>query len=194
MFKKISCLLLTFIMTACVTVDVPKSPPTRATMVTTGDLSFLSESSPRFAWHPSLARAATEEGVDDDKVVGLMRTAMTKAMTKAMKAKGYRLVSIDESPDLLLGFGIALEFEMSDAEILKKAGLVPGLSTVGVDADKHEKGSVLVALFRPRMAEPAWRVLAQGFTNSERNKDERQHRVDELVSLMLGAVPSILSL
>ncbi len=187
MFKKLSCLLLTFILTACVTVDVPKSTPTRATMVTSGDLSFLSQSTPRFAWHPSLARVATEEGVNEDKVVGLMRTAMTKAM----EAKGYQLVSIDESPDLLLGFGIALESEMSDAEILKKAGLVPGLSTAGVDADKHEKGSVLVALFHPRMAEPAWRALAQGFTDSELNKDDRQQRVDELVALMLGAVPSI---
>ncbi len=187
MFKKLSCLLLTFILTACVTVDVPKSNPTRATMVTTGDLGFLSQSTPRFAWHPSLARVAAEEGVNDDNVVGLMRASMTKAM----EAKGYRLVSIDDSPDLLVGFGIALESEMSDAEILDKAGLVPGLSTVGVDADKHEKGSVLVALFHPRMAEPAWRVLAQGFTDSEQSRDERQQRVDELVSLMLGGVPSI---
>lgn len=189
MFKKLSCLLLTFILTACVTVDVPKSKtkPTRATMVTSGDLSFLSQSTPRFAWHPSLARIAAEEGVNDDNVVHLMRTAMTKAM----EAKGYHLVSIDDSPDLLLGFGIALESEMSDAQILDKAGLVPGLSTVGVDADKHEKGSVLLALFNPRMAAPAWRVLAQGFTDSEQNRDERQQRVDELVSLMLGGVPSI---
>ncbi|ABV36105.1 conserved hypothetical protein [Shewanella sediminis HAW-EB3] len=187
MFKKLSCLLLTFMLTACVTVDVPKSKPTRATMVTTGDLGFLSQSTPRFAWHPALARVATEKGVNDDKVVDLMRTAMTKVM----EAKGYHLVSIDDSPDLLLGFGIALESEMSDAEILDRAGLVPGLSTIGVDADKHEKGSVLVALFHPRMAEPAWRVLAQGFTDSEQDKDERQQRVDELVSLMLGAVPSI---
>jgi len=187
MFKKISCLLLTFFLTACVTVDVPKSKPTRATMVTTGDLSFLSQSTPRFAWHPSLARVAAEEGVNDDNVVDLMRASMTKAM----EAKGYRLVSIDDSPDLLLGFGIALESEMSDAQILDKAGLVPGLSTIGVDADKHEKGSVLLALFNPRMAAPAWRVLAQGFTDSEQSRDERQQRVDELVSLMLGAVPSI---
>lgn len=187
MVKKLSCLLLTFILTACVTVDVSKSNPTRATMVTSGDLGFLSQSTPRFAWHPSLARVAAEVGVNDVKVVDLMRASMTKVM----EAKGYHLVSIDDSPDLLLGFGIALESEMSDAEILDKAGLVPGLSTIGVDADKHEKGSVFVALFHPRMAEPAWRVLAQGFTDSEQSRDERQQRVDELVSLMLGAVPSI---
>ncbi|WP_394147864.1 DUF4136 domain-containing protein [Shewanella atlantica] len=186
MFKKLSCLLLTFILTACVTVDVPKSNPTRATMVTSGDLSFLSSNTPRFAWHPSLARVAAEEGVND-KVVDLMRSSMMKVM----QSKGYHLVSVDESPDLLLGFGVALESQMSDTQILDKAGLVPGLSTFGVDADKHEKGSVLLALFHPHMAEPAWRVLAQGFTDSDQSRDERQQRVDELVSLMLAAVPSI---
>ncbi len=159
----------------------------RTTMVTTGDLGFVSEHTTRFAWHPSLANVVADERINSEKVVGHMQVALTQVM----ESKGYHLVDINDSPDLLLGFGLALESDMSDAEILKKAGLVPGLSTAGLDPDQYEKGSVLVAVFHPMKLEPSWRVLAQGFTDFEQSAQERQARFDELISLMLGGVPSV---
>ncbi|BAJ03035.1 conserved hypothetical protein [Shewanella violacea DSS12] len=116
---------------------------------------------------------------------------MRFAITQIMESKGYRLVSIDESPDLLLGFGLALESDMSDAEILKQAGLVAGLSTAGSDTEQYEKGSVLVMLFKPKQLQAVWRVLAQGFTDFKQSGEQRQQRFDELISLMLGSIPSV---
>lgn len=177
---------MTFL-TACVTSEHIETSPMRTTMVTTGDLGFISGKNSSFAWHPSLANVVAGERIDSDKVVRHMQDALTQVM----ESKGYHLVSIDQSPDLLLGFGLALGSEMSDKEILKKAGLVPGLSTAGIDTEQYEKGSVLVAVFNPMQLQPAWRVLAQGFTDFEQSGKERQQRFDELVSLMLGSVPRI---
>ncbi len=156
-------------------------------MVTTGDLSFITDNSTRFAWHPSLEKIIADERVDSNKVVRQMHASITLIM----ESKGYRLVSNDESPDLLIGFGLALESDMSDADILKKAGLVAGLSTAGIDSKQYEKGSVLVALFKPMQVQPVWRVLAQGFTDFKQSSEQRKQRFDELISLMLGHIPSV---
>lgn len=156
-------------------------------MVTTGDLGFISDKTSRFAWHPSLENVVADERLDGDKVVRHMRASITQIM----ESKGYRLVPIDESPDLLLGFGLALESDMSDAEILSKAGLVAGLSTAGIDNEQYEKGSVLVVLFKPMQLEPVWRVLAQGFTDFKQSGKARQQRFDELISLMLRSIPRV---
>ncbi|MPY21340.1 DUF4136 domain-containing protein [Shewanella sp. YLB-07] len=187
MIKKLICLFLITFLTACVTVDHVETSPMRTTMVTTGDLGFISEKTSRFAWHPSLENVVADERINSEKVVRHMRTSITQMM----ESKGYRLVSIDESPDLLIGFGLALESNMSDAEILKEAGLVAGLSTAGIDSDQYEKGSVLVALFKPMQLQPVWRVLAQGFTDFKQSGEQRQQRFDELISLMLGSIPSV---
>ncbi|WP_041410996.1 DUF4136 domain-containing protein [Shewanella pealeana] len=159
---------------------------TRTTMVTTGDLTMLSRSSKAFAWHPTMFAVHASDEVDDQAVIKHMQVAITQAM----QAKGYHLASAHEAPSVLVGFGLALESEMSDKEILKRAGLVAGLSTVGVD-DEYEKGSVLVALFSPHNPIPVWRVLAQGFTDSDNTLEQREQRFERLLSTMLQSVPAV---
>lgn len=187
MIKFIFALFFIFILSACSVQQVIESNALRTTMVATGDLSFMSDGAQSFAWHPTLAKVVIDDRIEPDKVIFNMQLALKKAL----EAKGYRLVSNYDSPDLLVGFGLALNSEMSDNEILNKVGLVPGLSTIGVDITQYEKGSVLVALFNPDYSEPVWRVLAQGFTHFETDKSERQQNFDEFISSMLTAVPGL---
>ncbi|WP_299806720.1 DUF4136 domain-containing protein [uncultured Shewanella sp.] len=158
---------------------------TRTTMVTTGDLSMLSQSSKAFAWHPTMFAVHASDEVDNQVVIDHMQAAITLAM----QAKGYHLAGVHETPSVLVGFGLALESEMSDKEILKRAGLVAGLSTAGVDKE-YEKGSVLVALFSPHSPIPVWRVLAQGFTDLDNSPEQREQRFERLLSTMLKPVPA----
>ncbi|GIU30383.1 DUF4136 domain-containing protein [Shewanella sp. MBTL60-007] len=159
---------------------------TRTTMVTTGDLELLSHSTKAFAWHPDMFAVHASDEVDSKAVIKHMKAAITQAM----EAKGYHLASAHESPSVLVGFGVALESEMSDKEILKRAGLVAGLSTEGVNKE-YEKGSVLVALFSPHSTMPVWRVLAQGFTDLDNSPEQREQRFERLLSAMLKPVPTI---
>lgn len=190
MIKKYVLVLLTGLsmLAGCSTTDNAEAEmtATRTTMVTTGDLELLSHSTKAFAWHPDMFAVHASDEVDSQAVIKHMKAAIAQAM----QAKGYHLASVYESPSVLVGFGVALESEMSDKEILKRAGLVAGLSTAGVD-DEYEKGSVLVALFSPHSTMPVWRVLAQGFTDLDNSPEQREQRFERLLSTMLKPVPAI---
>ncbi|WP_144209467.1 DUF4136 domain-containing protein [Shewanella donghaensis] len=187
MIKKQLCLwmsLFIVLLAGCTTYETVNSPaPSRMTMVTTGDLGFIPPAAKTFGWHPTMFSVHTANKLNDEELVRHMR----QSITKIMQQKGYAYVS--ESPSILVGFGMALESEMSDKEIMEKAGLVAGLSTNGVD-DEYEKGSVLVALFTPLRQDPIWRVLAQGFTDTGKKIDDREQRFDILTTRMLHAVPN----
>lgn len=178
-------ILMSFmVLSGCSTSTATDIPVTRTTMVTSGELSLLSHSSKVFGWHPTMFKVHAPDSINSDAVVKLMQ----EAIIKTMEAKGYHLANAHETPSVLIGFGLALESEMSDKEILKRAGLVAGLSTDGVD-DKYEKGSVLVALFSPYNSMPIWRVLAQGFTELDKKSADREQRFERLISRMLTPVP-----
>ncbi|GIU10269.1 MULTISPECIES: DUF4136 domain-containing protein [unclassified Shewanella] len=190
MIKQYVLLLLSglLLLAGCSTTDSAEAEvaATRTTMVTTGDLTMLSQSSKAFSWHPTMFAVHASDEVDNEVVIKHMQAAITQAM----QAKGYHLAKSHETPSVLVGFGLALESEMSDKEILKKAGLVAGLSTAGVD-DEYEKGSVLVALFSPYNPVPVWRVLAQGFTDLDNSPLQREQRFERLLSTMLQSVPAV---
>ncbi|MGL6010143.1 MAG: DUF4136 domain-containing protein, partial [Shewanella oncorhynchi] len=69
-----------------------------------------------------------------------------------------------------------------------------GLSTDGVNTQKYDKGTVVIALFKPTkiqgVDEPIWRVLAQGFGNIKK-MDELTENFDSLIASMLANMPSV---
>ena len=181
-------------MTACSVsqeepLQLPMAPEDRLTMVASGDLSFIASHHQAFALHPDVELLNVGGEVEPDQLKSRMRSAINAVM----QAKGYRQVADDESPNLLIGYGVALGEAMSDGEILQKAGLVPGVSEQGVDMGRFEKGSVLLLVFDPRQTSPSWRVLAQGFTplNSDNTlaSEEADERLARVINKMLGALP-----
>lgn len=170
------------IVSACTTSDLEPSLANRITMVTSGDVSLVSKT---YAWHQTMFSVHTKDKQDEES----LREHLRQAVNKVMAEKGYQLVAITDSPQMLIGFGMALESEMSDSEILAKAGLVPGLATHWVDK-KLQKGSVLIAFFNPFVEQPYLRVLAQGFTEYGKNIDSRSAVFDHLSQMMLNALPS----
>lgn len=181
-------LLLSLFMTACV--SVPEEQDTslsRTTIVASGELNLLHTSAiPTFALHPRLANVVPNEKINSYDVEILMR----ETIIKVMEQKGYQLVTLNDSPDMLVGYGFALGSSVSDQQILSKTGLVAGLSTHGVDMSEYEKGSVLIELYHPQQVDSVWRVLAQGFTNFEHEGEKRAERFEMLVNSMLGSVVS----
>ncbi|WOT04143.1 DUF4136 domain-containing protein [Shewanella youngdeokensis] len=183
----IAVLLVGFVaLSGCSTTTASNNPQNRTTMVTTGDLAQLNRTSNTFAWHPTLAVVETHDKIDDHVVIGHMR----QAIAKVLSAKGYRLATQQETPSMLVGFGLALESKMSDNEILNKVGIVAGLSSVSMN-DEYEKGSVLVAFFAPEQRLPAWRVLAQGYAENDKAVAERELPFEHFIASMLKGVPAI---
>ncbi len=181
--------LLVGALAACVTSQTPVSPPatSKLTSVISGDLAPLSVGKGRYAWHPSLFVAHVADGENEDAVLWAARQAIVEVMAD----KGYEQVDLNEAPDFLLGFGVAMASKMDDETILKHVGLSAGLSDSGVDQARFEKGSVLVALFRPLTpSEPFWRHLAQGWADNQRNEAEAKARFSRVIETMLAPIPA----
>ena len=178
--------LVAMFLSGCASNETSIEPvPSRITMVTSGDLDLLSANAKSFSWHPTMFTVHSANKLNDEELIRHMR----KSITKIMEAKGYHFVEANDSPSILVGFGMAIESEMSDKEIMKRAGLVAGLSTKGVD-DDYEKGSVIVALFNPIRNQPVWKVLAQGFTDKDKPIEDREQRFDKLTGMMLNSIPN----
>ncbi|WP_394133011.1 DUF4136 domain-containing protein [Shewanella maritima] len=176
--------LVTVLTMGCAQTTETDTAQSRLTMVISGDAAILSNDNALLGWHPTMFTIHTDSEQEEAEIQRHMRASLTKIMQQ----KGYRFANSNESANVLIGFGLALESQMSDAEILERAGLVAGLSTHGVD-DKFEKGSVMVALFSPMQQQPVWRVLAQGFTNPNAKLTDREQRFDELALKMLHNIP-----
>ncbi len=178
------------ILTGCVTVENNAAQPLRTTIVMAGDLSGLSTSATTFSWHPELHRIITDKRLDPQQV----SQHMQDVLKQTLQAKGYRFVEDPQLADFQVGFGVAMGTEMSDAQILAVAGLVAGLSTEGVNTQKYDKGTVLIALFKPIGVQGGndliWRVLAQGFGNVEKI-DELTTNFDSLIDSMLTNLPLV---
>ena len=174
----------------CVTVEDNAPQPLRTTIVMAGDLSGLSTSATTFSWHPELHRIITDKRLDPQQV----SLHMQDVLKRTLQAKGYRFVEDPQLADFQVGFGVAMGTEMSDAQILAVAGLVAGLSTEGVNTQKYDKGTVLIALFKPIGVQGGndlvWRVLAQGFGNVEKI-DELTTNFDSLIDSMLTNLPLV---
>ena len=177
-------------LTGCVTVTDNAAQPLRTTIVMSGDLSELPSTAMTFTWHPKFQKIITDKRLDPQPVLQHMQAVLKQTL----QSKGYRWVEDPLLADFQVGFGVAMGTEMSDEQILAVTGLVAGLSTDGVNTQKYDKGTVVIALFKPTkiqgVDEPIWRVLAQGFGNIKK-MDELTENFDGLIASMLANMPSV---
>ena len=177
-------------LTGCVTVTDNAAQPLRTTIVMSGDLSELPSTAMTFTWHPKFQKIITDKRLDQQPVLQHMQAVLKQTL----QSKGYRWVEDPLLADFQVGFGVAMGTEMSDEQILAVTGLVAGLSTDGVNTQKYDKGTVVIALFKPTkiqgVDEPIWRVLAQGFGNIKK-MDELTENFDSLIASMLANMPSV---
>jgi hypothetical protein len=155
-----------------------------------GDLSELPSTAMTFTWHPKFQKIITDKRLDSQLVLQHMQAVLKQTL----QSKGYRWIEDPLLADFQVGFGVAMGTEMSDEQILAVTGLVAGLSTDGVNTRKYDKGTVVIALFKPTkiqgVDEPIWRVLAQGFGNIKK-MDELTENFDSLIASMLANMPSV---
>lgn len=177
-------------LTGCVTVTDNAAQPLRTTIVMSGDLSELPSTAMTFTWHPKFQKIITDKRLDPQSVLQHMQAVLKQTL----QSKGYRWIEDPLLADFQVGFGVAMGTEMSDEQILAVTGLVAGLSTDGVNTQKYDKGTVVIALFKPTkiqgVDEPIWRVLAQGFGNIKK-MDELTENFDSLIASMLANMPSV---
>ncbi|WP_220720489.1 DUF4136 domain-containing protein [Agarivorans litoreus] len=170
---------------ACVSAEQAEAPKTRFVTVVTGDTESLESSSGRYAWHPSVGKTYLDKAEDE----ALLLTELRKSITKVMTEKGYTQVSLEQQPDFLIGVAAALESQMSDQQILERAGMMAGMSSNSLDPKLYQKGSIMVALFQTEDTSPFWRVLGQGMAPIKVPLSERKQRIESAIEGLLQYIP-----
>ena len=155
--------------------------------VITGDLTFLSSQTTRFAIYPSVNIAYLSG--DSDR--GLIVAQYRESIRGILVGKGYTQVPMDGNPDFIVGFGLGMASKISDEEIFDKTGLVVGLSADGVNAQKFQKGTVLVALFLPGSSKPQWQAQVQGFADMKKSDKSRREGTYRVLETMMDVIPSV---
>lgn len=197
-FSLLTCLLISVLgLSGCVTVEEDMAQPMRTTIVMSGDIGDLPHQAKTYSWHPQLQKIFTDTRLTSESVLTYMQTVLQQQL----QAKGYQYVDNANAADFLVGFGVSIgstekgAAPLSDAQILASAGLVAGLSNQGVDTQGYDKGTVLVAVFRPNListqyvSDPViWRSLAQGFADID-DKHQLKERFDALIDEMLIPLP-----
>ncbi len=148
------------VLTGCTTTVEPKAYPVAT--ITSGDIEFVPQGASTYAWHPITGSNYLSQEYDEQSIDAHMLMSIRGKLAE----RGYQEVSLDRQPDFLVGYGVAVESQLSDLELFAKTLMSTGLkidSDDTVDGIQVEKGTVLIALYSAS-ADPQnrWLVMSQG--------------------------------
>jgi len=184
MIKQIIPFILMFVLAGCTTTEYVKITP--LTKIVTGELTNFAQQQNTFAWYPSHSKTFLPDSANKK----LFTEYTQGAITKIMQDKGYTLVDEPQQADFLIGYGLAIESELSDEEIFDKVGNTVGLVLNHLDPTKFQKGSALIAFYQPQTLLPQWQVLAQGIAKNKVSNQEREKNIYAVMYSMLNKVPA----
>ncbi|RKF15859.1 DUF4136 domain-containing protein [Alginatibacterium sediminis] len=103
-----------------------------------------------------------------------------KVIERNLLANGY-IQSSPETADFLVRYGLALDADVSDAQMLAKFGISSGLQSL----EQLQKASLLIYMLDPLSERLDYRSVAQGFMQDEGSSDEELEFEQRVVSSML---------
>ena len=167
----------------CVTTTVePEIPSLPIATITSGDLSFIPNSATRYAWHPQSGNNFLDDSYNEQSIdAHLLQSIRTK-----LAYKGYQEVLLSQNPDFLIGYGVAIESQLSDVALFAKTLLNTGINIDGseeIEGVQVEKGTVLLALFsaNPDM-QSRWVAMSQGPVSPEYEENGlMQDRIESML-------------
>jgi hypothetical protein len=146
---------------ACVSTAV-EPPSLPVATITSGDMGFIPANATRYAWHPRSGNSYLDSSYDAQSIDDYISQAIRAKLVN----KGYQEVSLVENPDFLIGYGIAVESQLSDNQLFAKTLLNTGIVIDISNQPKGseiEKGTVLLGLYSagPEM-QSHWVAMTQG--------------------------------
>lgn len=183
MIKRFTPFILMFLLAGCTTTEYQSTQ--QLTKVITGDLSHFAQQQHTFSWYPDRSKTFLPSNANK----ALFTQYTQDAITKIMQDKGYTLVDNTQQADFLIGYGLAIESELSDEEIFDKVGNTVGLVVNHLDPAEFQKGSAFIAFYQPQTLYPQWQVLAQGIAKNKVSSQARKNNINAVMYAMLNQVP-----
>jgi hypothetical protein len=183
-------LLVAILLAGCTTSEYPQTngynKVNQLTKVETGDLTQFAQQKSTFAWYPGRGKTFLPETSNK----ALFARYTETSIIQIMQDKGYSFTSNVQQADFLIGYGLAVESELSDEQIFNKVGSNLGLSMSHLDPDKFQKGSALIAFYNQHTFQTEWQVLAQGIAKVGQSQQNRKEKIEAVMFSMLNHVPT----
>ncbi|WP_261817708.1 DUF4136 domain-containing protein [Vibrio gallicus] len=181
--KWISTLIATLTLTACVTSTPEHENNFSIGVVISGDFQFIPTHAKTYAWHPDSGKTYINKDMNQDE----LRKVFNHAIEKTLADKGYIRVDIANTPQFIVGYGLAIESQLSDDELFAKTQLSTGIPAQDFKGS-DEKGTLFIALFDYPMLTPKWKALAQSGAAS--GKSGQKQRIEDYVTTVLRDLPA----
>lgn len=176
--------VLATLLFGCTTSEQEKN--NQLTKVETGNISQFLQHKTTFAWYPVESKSYIPEDINEN----ILKDDTERAIIKVMQDKGYSFVENVQQANFLISYGLAAESELSDKQIFDKVGTVVGLAAEDIDQDKFQKGSILIAFYKPYGVHPEWQVMAQGIAEKDKSQQERKTSINAVIFSLLNHVPA----
>ncbi len=181
--KWIVSFVITILLSACTNSTQPNNHLTFS-IVSSGDFSFLPANSKTYAWHPASGKIYLHA---DDNSHGAKRI-FDQTIETILQEKGYVPVSLNQQPDFLVGYGLAVESQINDEQIFEKTHMSTGVPAQDFD-HSNEKGSLVITLYEPQRQQQRWQALGQTDAHFAEHTDGIELLIKSYVDTMLKTMP-----
>ncbi len=155
-------------------------------VVTSGDFTFMENGVQTYSWHPSSEQVYLSKNYDKTEVTDIVRSAIADHLVQ----KGYRQANVGAQGDVVIGFGLAEESELSDQAILNRLNLSTGVPFYNDRGKKAEKGSLYIVFLLPNSTVIQWQTLAQSGIQSGLTHSELDQRISGIIDKLFRDIPN----
>jgi hypothetical protein len=159
----------------------------RETIVSSGKPSKVLPAFTTFAWSDEYSKILSTKDVKNKLQV---KNHIKKQIIRYLKTKGYIYQPDPIQADVVIGFLFALNNDIADANIQAKFGLLPGVSSKGVDKNRYAKGTFFLTVLDNKLKIVYWRSVMQGFVNMDKViENSNGNRFQFILAQMMGEFP-----
>lgn len=166
--------------------EATRVKPMPFTAVSTMDPLADVSSAVSFTWAPRMQEIHSDPRANQAPD----QQALENAISGALQNKGYEHTWKSGSADLKVGYLVVMNGALSGEEISDRFGIQPGLNLPTPDDTRYEKGTLVVDIIDAKTGRTVWRGALQGFADLEIPKEERQERLNAMVTFMLARFPA----
>ncbi len=171
-------LATSLLVSACVTVpQEPQLNKNQLAISSVRDIPLSYSQGSQFSLAPKYVKETSLKAEQTQSVYKLYADAIIADLS----SHGFKNTDDSANSAFHVGFGIALESDLSDKDINEKLGVTPGLPS----NDTLKKGSFLIYIEDARTGKKVWRGAAQGFAHEDINDAERVQRATAIVGRVM---------
>lgn len=141
----------------------------------------------RLAWHEQGRELIRDSRLADAE----LQPVIEETLRTQLLQLGLRFEQTPSRAELLLAYTAATESNLSDQELLRRFGLVPGYTAPENTATSYERGSLVLYLVDPSKGVVVWRCAAQTLVDFDAQPAARRQRIEAGIASMLETLPVV---